>query len=59
LFATLDNFNTRREELATLAGGHSATEAIAADLSSIKQLTEEAGEGIRERGGENYPCHPV
>lgn len=58
---TLDNFNTRREELATLAGGHSATEAIAFAESLLNQAAHRRGrgEGIRERGGENYPCHPV
>lgn len=34
---TLDNFNTRREELATLAGGHSATEAITFAESLLNQ----------------------
>ena len=33
----LDNFTTRREELATLAGGHSATEAIAFAESLLTQ----------------------
>jgi DNA repair protein RecN (Recombination protein N) len=33
----LDNFTTRREELATLAGGHSANDAIAFAESLLTQ----------------------
>jgi DNA repair protein RecN (Recombination protein N) len=33
----LDNFTTRREELATLAGGHSANDAIAFADSLLTQ----------------------
>ena len=49
---TLDNFNTRREELATLAGGHSATEAIAFAESLLNQAahrrqTQPAGSKLK------------
>ncbi len=52
---TLDNFTTRREELATLAGGKSAAEAITFAESLLVQATHlrqrrEQGEGGREQG---------
>jgi len=46
---TLDNFNTRREELATLAGGH-FTEAIAFRISPQSSSSKRQGKGSGEEG---------
>lgn len=48
---SLDNFTTRREELATLAGGKSATDAIAFAESLLVQAEEKKRAGGEKRAG--------
>jgi DNA repair protein RecN (Recombination protein N) len=50
---TLDNFTTRREELATLAGGKSATDAITFAESLLVQADQKKRSG--EAGGTGKP----
>ena len=55
----LDNFTTRREELATLAGGHSANEAIAFAESLLAQAANRRGTqqvGSTLKSGQSKPA---
>ena len=55
----LDNFTTRREELATLAGGHSANEAIAFAESLLAQAANRRGAqqvGSTLKSGQSKPA---